>query len=104
MSKVLKTEQNTSDSLRTFCLLSLVYYLSCQELKFEFYTDGSSEKLYMNAETLKNIQICYHNYVRYANYFQKTIVSVLQVKICDELNVSSVFHSKSSPLSKYGLE
>lgn len=107
MSKVLKTEQqNTPDSLRTFCLdhsAFLVYYISCPKLKFEFYTDRSPEKLYMNAKLLKNIQICNQNCVQYASYFQKTIV-YCKVKICNELNVASVFHSKSSPLSKYELE
>lgn len=85
-------------------LLSLAYYISCQKRKFEVYTERSLKKLYVNAEVLKNIKICNQKSVQHANYFQKTIVSVLQVKICNELHVSSVFHSKSSPLSKYESE
>lgn len=37
-----------------------VHYISCQKLKFEFYTDRSPETLYTNAETLKkypNLQL-----------------------------------------------
>lgn len=41
----------------------------------------------MNAEILKNIQICNQNHIKYANYIQKTIVRAFQVKICNEFDV-----------------
>jgi len=59
MSNILKTEQqNTSEGLRTFHLDHCVFsphYVSCQKVKFEFYTDRSCETLHMNAEILKKI-------------------------------------------------
>lgn len=83
-SKVLKTEQqNTFDSLRTFCLDQFAF--SCVLCKFPetkiwvLYTQVLA-KLCMNAKILKNNQVHNQKDIQYANYFQKTIVTVFKVK------------------------
>lgn len=58
-----------------------MYYVSFQKLKFEFYTDRFCKTVHESKDTKKWPRSQQKKDIQYANYFQKTIVSVLEVKV-----------------------